>query len=285
MCGGTRRRSRTVTARRIMPPWKPDAGKGDVPERAPADRCRARSRCSSGSRAARRRATRRRSPPAPPTVGRRLAARHARSRRPHAGGVHRAGRRRRRVPHVRDSDPGRRGRATCARSNSIRATRASCITRTSASIARDRRVSSTRAIPSRATPAAWSATRAIRKGSCSAGRRARRRIRRPRARSGASSRAAISSSQLHLQPTGKTERVGVTVGFFFTDTAPTRTPVGLRLGSETIDIPAGDARLHRRRSLPAAGGRRGAGRPAARAQPRAADGGDGGAARRHDAAG
>jgi tetratricopeptide (TPR) repeat protein len=45
--------------------------------------------------------------------------------------------------------------------------------------------------------------------------------------------------QLHLQPTGKTERVGVTVGFFFTDQAPTRTPVGLRLGSETIDIPPG----------------------------------------------
>src|SRR5260370_725390 len=35
--------------------------------------------------------------------------------------------------------------------------------------------------------------------------------------------------QLHLQPTGKAERVGVTVGFFFTAAAPTRTPVGLRL--------------------------------------------------------
>ena len=45
--------------------------------------------------------------------------------------------------------------------------------------------------------------------------------------------------QLHLQPTGKVERVGVAVGFFFTDTAPSRTPVGLRLGSETIDIPPG----------------------------------------------
>jgi Tfp pilus assembly protein PilF len=45
--------------------------------------------------------------------------------------------------------------------------------------------------------------------------------------------------QLHLQPTGKTEQVGVAVGFFFTDEAPTRAPVGLRLGSETIDIPAG----------------------------------------------
>ena len=45
--------------------------------------------------------------------------------------------------------------------------------------------------------------------------------------------------QLHLQPTGKIERVGVTVGFFFTDKTPSRTPVGLRLGSETIDISPG----------------------------------------------
>jgi tetratricopeptide (TPR) repeat protein len=47
--------------------------------------------------------------------------------------------------------------------------------------------------------------------------------------------------QLHLQPTGKPETVQVTAGFYFTDTPPTRTPIGLRLGSETIDIPAGDA--------------------------------------------
>ena len=45
--------------------------------------------------------------------------------------------------------------------------------------------------------------------------------------------------QLHLQPTGKPEHVSVTVGFFFTDEAPSRTPVGLRLGSETIDISPG----------------------------------------------
>jgi tetratricopeptide (TPR) repeat protein len=45
--------------------------------------------------------------------------------------------------------------------------------------------------------------------------------------------------QLHLQPTGKVERLAVAVAFFFTDTAPTRAPVGLRLGSETIEIPPG----------------------------------------------
>ncbi len=45
--------------------------------------------------------------------------------------------------------------------------------------------------------------------------------------------------QLHLQPTGKPETLQVTVAFFFTDTPPARTPLGLRLGSETIDIPPG----------------------------------------------
>ena len=46
--------------------------------------------------------------------------------------------------------------------------------------------------------------------------------------------------QLHLQPTGRREAVQVSVGFYFTDEAPTRTPIGLRLGTETIDIAAGD---------------------------------------------
>ena len=47
--------------------------------------------------------------------------------------------------------------------------------------------------------------------------------------------------QLHLQPTGKPESLQVSVAFYFTADPPTRTPLGLRLGSETIDIPAGDA--------------------------------------------
>ncbi len=46
--------------------------------------------------------------------------------------------------------------------------------------------------------------------------------------------------QLHLQPTGRQESLQVTAGFYFTDAAPTRSPIGLRLGSETIDIPAGN---------------------------------------------
>ena len=47
-------------------------------------------------------------------------------------------------------------------------------------------------------------------------------------------------AQLHLQPDGRQESVQVSAAFYFTDRAPTRTPIGLRLGSETIDIPAGN---------------------------------------------
>jgi len=47
-------------------------------------------------------------------------------------------------------------------------------------------------------------------------------------------------AQLHLQPTGKPERLQVSVGLYFTDEPPQRAPLGLRLGSETIDIAAGD---------------------------------------------
>ena len=47
--------------------------------------------------------------------------------------------------------------------------------------------------------------------------------------------------QLHMQPTGKPEPVQVSVGLFLTDQPPTRTPVGIRLGSQTIDIEAGNA--------------------------------------------
>ncbi len=47
--------------------------------------------------------------------------------------------------------------------------------------------------------------------------------------------------QLHMQPTGKPESLEVSVGLFFTDDPPTGAPVGLRLGSQTIDIPAGAA--------------------------------------------
>jgi tetratricopeptide (TPR) repeat protein/mono/diheme cytochrome c family protein len=47
--------------------------------------------------------------------------------------------------------------------------------------------------------------------------------------------------QLHMQPSGKPEAVRPSIAFFFSDTPPTRTPSILRLGSQGIDIPAGDA--------------------------------------------
>ena len=50
--------------------------------------------------------------------------------------------------------------------------------------------------------------------------------------------------QAHMQPTGKPERVQLSVGFYFADDTPgatpsVRTPAMVRLGRQTIDIPAG----------------------------------------------
>lgn len=45
--------------------------------------------------------------------------------------------------------------------------------------------------------------------------------------------------QLHMRPTGKREKVQVSVGFYFTDKPPTRLPFVLCLRSTAIDIPAG----------------------------------------------
>lgn len=47
--------------------------------------------------------------------------------------------------------------------------------------------------------------------------------------------------ELHLRPTGDEQVVQPEVGLFFTDTPPSRTPIGLQLGSYTIDIPPGQA--------------------------------------------
>ena len=43
----------------------------------------------------------------------------------------------------------------------------------------------------------------------------------------------------HMLPTGEPEMVQFQIGFFFTDRPPTREPFMIRLGSEMIDIPAG----------------------------------------------
>ena len=49
-------------------------------------------------------------------------------------------------------------------------------------------------------------------------------------------------AELHMQPTGRSETVAPSIGLYFSDLPPTRTPAMLRLGRQNIDIPAGDAR-------------------------------------------
>lgn len=45
--------------------------------------------------------------------------------------------------------------------------------------------------------------------------------------------------QLHLRPMGRSEEVGASIGLYFSDAPPDRTPVLVMLGSRAIDIPAG----------------------------------------------
>jgi len=45
--------------------------------------------------------------------------------------------------------------------------------------------------------------------------------------------------ELHMRPSGKPESVAPSIGLYFGDAAPTRTPAMLRLGRQSIDIPAG----------------------------------------------
>jgi tetratricopeptide (TPR) repeat protein len=47
--------------------------------------------------------------------------------------------------------------------------------------------------------------------------------------------------QLHLVPSGKPEPIQPSIGLYFTDDPPTRTPVMMRLSNQQIDIPEGDA--------------------------------------------
>ncbi|HMJ82825.1 MAG TPA: cytochrome c, partial [Vicinamibacterales bacterium] len=44
--------------------------------------------------------------------------------------------------------------------------------------------------------------------------------------------------QLHLQPTGKQERIVPSIGLYFAKDAPVRTPAILRLGRQNLEIPA-----------------------------------------------
>ena len=75
--------------------------------------------------------------------------------------------------------------------------------------------------------------------------------------------------EIHFVPRGKPEVVQPSIGLFFTDEPPERTPAMLRLGRQNIDIAAGQEGLRHHRFVRAAGRRRGAGGAAARALPRA----------------
>lgn len=48
--------------------------------------------------------------------------------------------------------------------------------------------------------------------------------------------------EVHMQPSGRPEAVRPSIGLYFGDRPPTRTPVMLRLGRQDIDIPAGSGR-------------------------------------------
>jgi hypothetical protein len=48
--------------------------------------------------------------------------------------------------------------------------------------------------------------------------------------------------ELHMQPSGRSEIVQPSIGFFFGDDPPERTPAMLRLGRQNLDIPAGESR-------------------------------------------
>ena len=50
--------------------------------------------------------------------------------------------------------------------------------------------------------------------------------------------------QLHLQPTGKPERIAPSIGLYFARDPPTSTPAILRLGRQNLDIPAGTRDYH-----------------------------------------
>jgi Flp pilus assembly protein TadD len=45
--------------------------------------------------------------------------------------------------------------------------------------------------------------------------------------------------ELHMRPSGKPESVAPSIGLYFSDAAPSRTPAMLRLGRQSIDIPGG----------------------------------------------
>ena len=174
-------------------------------------------------------------------VVRRLATRKTRSGHYAAAAVHAAGGRHRRVSHLRAADSGgpRTLRARPRVPSRQRARRASRQHphRHDAGIAPSGRGRS-RAGLRRADRAIGDVSRRpFPRLDAGAGRAAAaRRISR-----GASRRTPTSSSSCTCSRAARPEQVSPSIGLYFGDTAPTRTPAMLRLGRQDIDIPAGDA--------------------------------------------
>jgi hypothetical protein len=59
--------------------------------------------------------------------------------------------------------------------------------------------------------------------------------------------------QVHMQPSGRPEVLQSSIGLYFTDDPPVRTPLMLRLGRHDIDIPAGASSYVTSDQCPAAG--------------------------------
>ena len=254
-----------------MPPWKADPSNGPFVGQHPLSDARD-PRCSRDGWTAERRKAIRASCRRRAHVDRRLAAGKAGSRRHAAAARTRC---RRKAP---TSSASSRCRFPSTTARFVRGlefrpgqSRRSCTTRTSGSIRRRRRAVSTRQDPAPGYDGLIARSAIYPDGHFlgwtpgQVGAAAAAAISR-----GASIATPISSSSCTCSRAASRSSVAPSIGLYFGDTAPTRTPAMLRLGRQNIDIPAGRRALHRHRLVRAAGGRRGAGGAAARALSRCA---------------
>ena len=144
----------------------------------------------------------------------------------------------------------------------------SSTTPTSASTAATARDASTTPIRRPATTGCWPARPNTPTATSWAGRPGRSRRSSTPTWRGGSIPAPTWSCSSTCSRAASPKPVRPTIGFYFGDQPPTRTPSILRLGSQGIDIPPGDGPLRGRGSLHPAGGRDAAGGAAARALPR-----------------
>ena len=203
-----------------------------------ADRCGDRHASSAGSRTARAKAIDA-TCPAPPRMERRLAARHTRSRRHAADAVRPRRRWTGRLARVRAAaacrSPALRARHRVPRQQPADSSREHPHRR-----AHRRRASSTSRTLRRATTASSCGRRSIPTGISLDGRPDRPLRFCPPGLAWTLAPRSDLVVQLHLVPSGKPELIQPSIGLYFTDDPPARTPVMMRLSNQRIDIPAGD---------------------------------------------